>query len=83
MERTQIYLPRTQLLALKAIARKQDTTTSEVVRLFLDMQLQKKKKRITKKTEGLRQAAKRINALGHEAPQDLAKNMDRYLYGNV
>ncbi len=83
MQRTQIYLPRTQLLALKEIARKQDTTTSDVIRLFLSAQLQSKKPKTVRKAETLQQAGKRIGALGIKGPKDLATNMDKYLYGNI
>jgi hypothetical protein len=83
MQRTQIYLPRTQLLALKEIARRKDATTSEVVRLLIGVALKSKNRKLSKKQESLQEAGKRIGVLGIKGPKDLAKNMDKYLYGSI
>ncbi len=84
MQRTQIYLPKTQIARLKEIARKKDTTTSAVVRIFIQEAMAPKKKIRQRKTaQTLLQIEKRINAIGEKGPKDLAKNMDTYLYGSI
>ena len=81
MERTQIYLPKSQIKKLKGLARKKKTTVSELVRDAVDIQYGIKIQIPQKKRETLLEFAKRINALGPKGPKDLATNMDKYLYG--
>ncbi|MEK7648437.1 MAG: ribbon-helix-helix protein, CopG family [Patescibacteria group bacterium] len=89
MQRTQIYLPRTQLLAVKEVARRQDTTTSEVIRKLIQQYVQTnaqdKKRAKTNKSffSQTKSVIKKINRIGEKGPMDLAKNMDRYLYGDI
>ena len=81
MERTQIYLPKSQIKKLKGLAQKRKTTVSELVRDAVDVQYGIKIQTPQKKRETLLEFAKRINSLGPKGPKDLATNMDEYLYG--
>lgn len=80
MNRTQIYLPRTQINKLKKLAGQRHTTMSEVIRILIGEQFGEGKKPL-KKHESLLEAAKRINVKGPAGPRDLSKNLDEYLYG--
>ena len=82
MNRTQIYLPKTHIEALRKVARKNRTTVSEVIRDLVKERVgaSRAAPKIPKH-ESLLQAAKRINALGVEGPKDLATHIDAYLYG--
>lgn len=82
MNRTQIYLPKSQQVALKKEAQKRGTTVSAVVRDAIEEKLiTNKAPKKQAKYESLLQAAERINKLGEAGPPDLATNMDEYLYG--
>ena len=82
MNRTQIYLPQTQIKKLKELAYKKRTTVSELVRDALDVQYATKVLvPQQKKRETLLEFAKRINSIGPEGPKDLATSMNEYLYG--
>lgn len=83
MNRTQVYLPKTQLDWLKKRASKSQTTLSEVMR-----QLVREKQAhfrfpqaVADRGESLYEAAKRISKKYTKGPKDLAQNLDRYLYG--
>ena len=77
MNRTQIYLTKTQIETLRQIAQKRNTSMSEVVRSLIG----EKFKKVPTKREGLLSAARSINKLGLKGPKDLATNLDKYLYG--
>ena len=77
MNRTQIYLTKTQIETLRQIAQKRNTSMSEVVRSLIG----EKFKKVPTKREGLLSAARRINKFGLKGPKDLATNLDKYLYG--
>ncbi len=79
MNRTQIYLPKTQLGALRRIAQKKKTSISEVIRLILREKLERKKTQSF--PENLLEFAKKINLKGKKAPRDLAEKHNKYLYG--
>ncbi|MBI4272882.1 ribbon-helix-helix protein, CopG family [Candidatus Uhrbacteria bacterium] len=81
MQRTQIYLPKTQIAKVKEIARKRETTASEVIRLLIFEALTPGRRNPKRTSETLIQAARRINKMGEKGPKDLAQNLDRYLYG--
>lgn len=83
MNRTQLYLPKSQLDWLKKTARKKQTTASAVMReLVYEKQKSSGHLRIVAdRGESLYESAKRISKLGTKGPKDLAKNMDKYLYG--
>jgi hypothetical protein len=84
MNRTQIYFPKSQLEALRRVAREKRITVSEVVREFTHKQLQDfAPQRKTEKNgfDSLLQSAERISKMGVKGPKDLARNMDKYLYG--
>jgi len=82
MNRTQIYLPKTQIEALRKIARKKHTSVSDVVRIFIKEKVEKRRSFSDfRPRESLFEAAKRINKLGKKGPKDLASNLDAYLYG--
>lgn len=80
MNRTQIYLHKSQMNALRALARKQRVSISEAIRGILREKLQNGKGG-KKNRETLMDVTKRINVLGRKGPPDLASNMDTYLYG--
>jgi len=77
MNRTQIYLTKTQIEALRQIAQKRNTSISEVIRSLI----RERFKKVPVKKEGLLSAARRINKFGIKGPRDLATNLDKYLYG--
>ena len=83
MTRTQIYLPKSQLDALRTRAHKGGTTVSDVVRRIIDMELSlsKRENEIATPGESLLEAARRISKLGKPGPKDLSMNLDHYLYG--
>lgn len=83
MHRTQIYLPAAQMVKLKEIAQCNDTTISQIIRVLLQQGLAPKKKQVHRKNTSLIEIARRVNATGEKGPRDLAKNMDRYLYGEI
>lgn len=82
MNRTQIYLPKTQTDALRNLARKQRITMSEAIRMILREKLPGNSHLVkSAHRETLGEAAKRISTLGKKGPRDLASHMDQYLYG--
>lgn len=83
MTRTQLYLPKSQLDALRTLARKEDATVSEITRRLLDIQLrlERNERKTSPRRESLLEAARRIGKLGKPGPKDLSKNVDHYLYG--
>lgn len=81
MQRTQIYLPKSQLERLRGATQKRNTTVSAVIRAFLERQFQRAAPAVPVKYESLIEAARRINRYGKKAPRDLATNLDTYLYG--
>ena len=84
MERTQIYLPKSQIKRLKELAYKKKTTVSGLVRDAVDVQYAAPLKTVLrKKEETFLEAADRINRLGPPGPKDLASNVDKYLYGDI
>lgn len=83
MNRTQVYLPKSQLTILRKEAQKKDTTVSEVIRTLIQENMVRHKIHSLKKHETLIQAAKRINALDTKGPRDLASRVDKYLYGKI
>jgi len=82
MIRTQIYLPKSQLDKLRQKARRENATVSHVIRIMIGADLAPRRAK-NKKSESFTEAVRRINKLGTRAPRDLARNMDKYLYGNV
>ncbi len=83
MQRTQLYLPKSQIKKLKERARKEDVSMSELVRRFIENGENKDDAREEKAHEPLLASADRINTLGESAPADLAENTDEYLYGET
>lgn len=84
MLRTQIYLPKSQLDALRVMAHQEQTTVSDITRKLLDLQLHIKASRPQHKVkvaETFVNAARRISKMGSGGPRDLALNHDYYLYG--
>lgn len=89
MQRTQIYLPKEQLIHLKNLAYKERITLSEKIRLLIATGLQKrpnkKNKSATKepKTAGefLLSLAKLTENTKWDGPSDLSENHDKYIYG--
>lgn len=80
MQRTQIYLPKTQTEELKRIAQRKRISTSEVIRAILKEKIEELSFAKKISGENLLAAAKRINQQGQKAPKDLATNLDKYLY---
>lgn len=81
MNRTQIYLPKTQTDALRALAHKRRISLSEAIRTILREKLPGQRPVRVAHSETLLEAAKRISKLGEKGPRDLASKMDHYLYG--
>ncbi len=81
MQRTQIYLPKSQVDQLKQEAHKKATTVSQVVRFFIGTGLGESMAEGSKKPS-LLSFAKQINKKGLRAPKDLASRADAYLYGD-
>lgn len=83
MVRTQIYLPQSQIRALRDIALKRRTSMSCVIRELVDKSLVKKSASVTSANpmSGLFEALEDIKKMGFKGPPDLAQNMDKYLYG--
>ena len=85
MSRTQIYLEKSQLDALRKEAARRQATVSEIIRAIIRERFaaQKRTAHQARKHETLLEAAERIGKLAEKGPRDLAKNMDKYLYGNI
>lgn len=85
MKRTQIYLPQSQLAALRGIAHKKHTTMSGLIRQSIQITLVKnEEKRYKKRGEyikSLLDLANELEKIGAKGPKDLASNVDFYLYG--
>ncbi|MFA5995339.1 MAG: hypothetical protein WCW27_03740 [Patescibacteria group bacterium] len=79
MQRTQIYLPTSQLKLLQKIANVQSTTVSELVRGSIKRCFVKPQP--IQRHESLLEAGKRISSMWQGGPSDLASNLDEYLYG--
>jgi hypothetical protein len=85
MYRTQIYLPKMQRTKLRAAARTRSTTVSHVVRTFIDQGLAGNGTAppMHKQAKTMFDVLAEIKKRGVKGPRDLAKNMDKYLYGAV
>lgn len=82
MSRTQIYLGKSQLEALRKQAQKRRLTVSAIIRDIIRENFMTKRKPILKiKHESLLEASDRIGKMGMKGPKDLARNVDKYLYG--
>lgn len=81
MNRTQIYLPKSQQVALKKEAQKRGSTVSAIVRDAIQEKLMIQAKKNQLIGNSLLAASRRINKLGKKGPKDLATNLDKYLYG--
>jgi len=82
MSRTQIYLEKSQLDALRKEAVRRQATVSEIIRAMIRENISpKRESALARKHESLLSVATRINALGDRAPQDIASHLDTYLYG--
>lgn len=77
VNRTQIYLTKTQIDTLRQVAQKRKVSMSEVIRSLIKEKVEK----APVKKEGLLSAARKINKLGIKGPKDLATLLDKYLYG--
>ncbi len=82
MSRTQIYLEKSQLEALRKQAQKRRLTVSAIIREIIRENLTVKRRPTLKiKHESLLEASDRIGKMGMKGPKDLARNVDKYLYG--
>lgn len=81
MNRTQIYLHKTQIIALRKIAQKKELSVSEIIRVLIQEKLEEPALRSVRSSESLIDAAKRISRMWKGGARDLAKNHDKYLYG--
>jgi len=83
MNRTQVYLPKSHLDALRRIARERSETVSEVIRALIRPSVEPRPapraRHMPART--LFSVLEEIEKLGERGPADLAKNMDDYLYG--
>lgn len=84
MNRTQLYLPKTQLDTLRKVARQKKSTVSAVVRYFISQQLSDTESNKSKKghPNSLFTISQKINNLGAKAPKNLSKKIDSYAYGS-
>lgn len=83
MKRTQIYFPKTQLDALRQLASERRETVSETIRTLLKPQLEKRPSLgEAKKHPTLFDVLNEVKKMNQSGPKDLAKNLDKYLYGN-
>ena len=84
MLRTQVYLPYSQVKALKQMASEEEVSMSEVLRRLVGDKLidQRPVKKVSKRKKHFLDEflalAKKMKVSG---PPDLATNMDKYLYG--
>ncbi len=78
MKRTQIYLPQDLYAQLKAMARQDATSVSEVVRKTLKDKVKEKKHSGVNTLLSLAEIGKKWKI---KAPKDLSANLDYYLYG--
>lgn len=85
MNRTQIYLPKSHLDALRRIARERSETVSEVIRALIrrSVELRPLRRAPQQPARTLFTVLEEIEKLGERGPADLAKNMDKYLYGSM
>lgn len=83
MERTQIYLPKSQIKKLKRLAQRKKTTLSELVRDAVEVRYEVTKAFPRQKKETFFEAAQRISKLGEKGPKDLSSRLDQYLYGDI
>jgi hypothetical protein len=85
MNRTQIYLTKNQMDALRKKASQQRVSVSFVIRTLIGEYFETPKPAHTKpvlRNKTLLEAAERIGKLmSKKAPKDLAANLDAYLYG--
>lgn len=82
MKRTQVYLPKNQIDELRKIARKKQTSVSDVIRVFIKERTGKTGPYLKfHPSEKLFDAAKRISKLSKGGAKDVASNLDAYLYG--
>lgn len=77
MQRTNIYLPKQELLLAKELASSENTTVSAVVRRSLHKELTQKG---TNWASSLLAMAKNAEKSKKSGPKDLAKNHDYYIY---
>ena len=83
MERTQIYLAKSQIKRLKQVAQKKKTTLSELVRDAVEVQYGIERPSPKERGETFLEAARRISGLGEKGPKDLSSRLDKYLYGDI
>lgn len=88
MKRTQIYLAPIQHSRLKSLALKKRSSMSEVIRELIDEKLDAGSLAAGNKSayrsggQWLLAQADWAEKVGVSGPPDLAKNMDKYLYGS-
>ena len=83
MLRTQIYLPEDQVRLVKRIAFRQNISVSEAIRRLIKKGMNKGKKVESKRNncgKWLIELAREAKHMNFKGPQDLASNLDRYLY---
>ena len=83
MNRTQIYLPKSQLDALRRVARERSETISEVIRALIrrSMEASAARRAPQRPARTLFRVLEEIEKIGERGPADLATNVDKYLYG--
>lgn len=85
MQRTQIYLPKTQHQTLQRLAQQKQTSLAGIVRYIIQehvMDVPTAKQR-HKPILSFIDLAKQLARQGKKAPKDLATHLDRYLYGRI
>lgn len=84
MNRTQIYLPKSQLTTLRHLADKRKKTVSEIVRNLISESLEDENSKLKMTTgQGWRlfDVLRETKKLDKAGPKDLASRVDHYLYG--
>lgn len=78
MIRTQIYLPEKQYKELIQIAKRENTSMAQVIRLYIKTGLRKEE---TVDKSGREVMLSLIGIAKGKGPKDLSTNLDHYLYG--
>lgn len=82
MQRTQVYLPKTQQQSLQRLAQRRQTSVAGVLRWIIAQYMLEAQPKPTRKVRpSFLKLAKKLETQGERAPRDLATHLDRYLYG--
>lgn len=77
MQRTQVYLEKENVAALKSLARREDKPMAQVIREVVNAGLSQKQRKTSSGAEFLLKMAKKASKKG---PKDLSTRLDYYIY---